>query len=339
MKHKYILSLTVLLSLAGILIAFSSRAKDGAAEGLALAQNTIVPSLTPLLILFLIIMKTGAKDVLAKVFGFISSYFFNLPQVTFPAIFFGLVGGYPTGALLTDELLTNGEIDEKQARRLLRFNFCGGCGFIITALGAAVLNNTKAGLILFFSNIISSMIIGFLLSFSEKRMHLDYYSYTNDTGFGDAISDAVNSSVKSVLNITAFIILFSAINEILSVPQFLMPLIEITNGVCSGNTYHLAEISAYLAFGGLCIHFQLLPIIAHAKMKYYDFFIFRLIAGLISYCVTKLLLFIIPIEISVFSNLETGIIELSSVNLALSVFMIIGCFVLVLDISSKRKII
>ena len=339
MKRKNVLTLVILIAVAGILIIFSKDARAGALEGLTLSQNTIIPSLTPLLIIFFIIMKTSAKDIIAKAFGFISVYVFNLPQVTFPAIFFGLIGGYPTGALLTNELFIKGEIDEKQAQRLLRFNFCGGCGFIITAVGAATHGSTKAGVILFLSNVISSVIIGLILSFSEKRKPQSYYSYTEETGFGDALTAATDSAIKSVLNITAFIILFSAINKIFSIPKELMPFIEITGGVCGNSSYPLAQLGAYLSFGGLCIHFQLLSVITRTKMKYYDFLFFRILGGLLSYCITKLLLLLIPIDVTVFSNTSIGVVQFSSVNIALSVLMIIGCFVIIMDISSKKKII
>ncbi|MCH5321165.1 MAG: hypothetical protein J1E36_05340 [Eubacterium sp.] len=339
MKRKDVLLLIILSGVAGVLIIFSADARAGALEGLKLSQNTIIPSLTPLLIIFFIIMKTNAKDVIARAFGFISTYVFNLPQVTFPAILFGLIGGYPTGALLTNELLLKGEIDEKQAQRLLRFNFCGGCGFIITAVGSASLSSTKAGVILFLSSVISSVIVGVILSFSEKRKLQGYYSYTEEKSFGDALTTATDSAVKSVLNITAFIILFSAINKILTIPQQIMPFIEITSGACGEASYPLAQLSAYLSFGGVCIHFQLLPVITRAKMKYYDFLFFRILSGLLSYCVTKLLLVISPMDVSVFSNASIGVAEFSSVNIALSVLMIIGCFVIIMDISSKKKVI
>lgn len=339
MKKKSIIMLLLLIATAILLIAFSSRARLGAAEGLALAENTIIPSLAPLLIIFLLIMKTEAKDVLAKCFGFVSTYFFNLPMITFPAIFLGLVGGYPTGALLTEELLINGEIDNEQAKRLLRFNFCGGCGFIITAVGSATLNNTKAGLILYFSNLASSIIIGFILSFNSKRAAGGYYSYTEHKNIGDCLTDACNSAVKSILNITAFIILFSAFAKIIYIPDSIMPLIEITNGICNESSLSLALISAYLSFGGLCIHFQILPIIARAKMNYADFFIFRVISALLSYCITKIALLIFPIDVSVFSNADSVTTQAYSVNIALSILMIIGSGVIILDISSKKKFI
>lgn len=339
MKKKTALVLTILMLMAVVLIIFSKQARQGAADGLKLAENTIIPSLAPLLIIFLLIMKTGAKDLLARAFGFISVYVFNLPQITFPAIFFGLIGGYPMGALLTNELLKSGEIDEKQARRLLRFNFCGGCGFIITAVGTTVLNNTKAGAVLFLSNVISSVIIGFALSFTEKRKSAQYYSYTEYRKLGDVLSESVSDAVKSLLNMTAFIILFCAFNVVINFPDFLAPVIEITSGICANSRFTIPMTSAFLAFGGFCIHFQLLFVVAQAKMKYADFLLFRLISAVLSYGVSKILLIFIPIEEAVFSNASIKVAEFSSVNTVLSVLMVIGCFVIVTDIRSKKKVI
>ena len=128
MKKRDVLLLVFLMSVSGLLIAFSSKSKLGAYNGLVLAENTIIPSLLPVLIIFMLVMKTSAKDVVSKAFGLVPLYLFRLPSVTSSAILFGLIGGYPTGALLTYELMKNEEIDEKQARCLLRFNFCGGCG-------------------------------------------------------------------------------------------------------------------------------------------------------------------------------------------------------------------
>lgn len=336
MKKKDLIILIILLSLAGALIVFSSSAKQGAMNGLILAQNTIIPSLTPLLMIFLIIMKTGAKDIFAKFFGFIAKALFNLPYVAFPAIFFGMVGGYPTGALLTKELFDAGEIDLKQAKRMMCFNFCGGCGFIITAVGTVTLNSDKAGVILYISSLLSSIIIGVALSFTEKRSKETFYSFTPTADKCDLITSAVNSAVNSVLNITAFVILFSAVSAIVPISKQLLPLIEITAGICGHNRFSLAMMSAYLAFGGLCIHFQLIGILKQVKMKYFEFFAFRVLSAILSYLITKIILLIFPVELSVFADNSIAI-EFSSVNLALSALMILGCFVSVFDISSKKK--
>lgn len=339
MKIKDVFMLIVLLVSAGVLIIFSDKAKEGAVQGLALAQNTIIPSLIPLLMIFFIIMRTRAKAVLADAFGFISRHIFNLPQITFPAIFLGLAGGYPSGALMTSELFKNEEIDEKQAQRLLRFNFCGGCGFIITAVGTATLNSTKAGAVLFLSNIFSCILTGVIVSFLEKRQKFDCHSFTEDKGIGDALISSTNSAVKAVLNMTAYIILFSAVGKIFEIPKAILPLIEITNGICAENNYPLEQVSAYLSFGGLCVHCQLLPIISQVKMKYYDFLLFRIIGALISYCTAKIILFFVPVDAFVFSNASIGVTQISSVNAALSLLMAAGCFVIIADISSRKKLV
>lgn len=329
----------ILFTAAILLIVFSAEMREGAYKGLALAENTIIPSLLPLLIIFLLIMKTGARDVLARAFGFVSHYLFNLPMVTFPAIIMGLVGGYPTGALLTQELFLSQEIDRAQAARMLRFNFCGGCGFIITAVGTATLLSPKAGLILFVSNITVSVLMGFALSFTQPRMKKGFYSYRESPPLGNAIADSAEGAIKSMLSITAFVIFFGAVNHIASLPKFILPIVEITNGLCGGEKFSLPEISGYLAFGGLCIHMQLLPSIVKCGMKYIDFLFFRVLSALLSYCVTKLILFVFPMEQQVFSNESGTVAVFSSVNIGLSFLLIVGCFVLVLDISSRKRAI
>jgi len=331
--------LIILFTAAILLIVFSAEMREGAYNGLALAENTIIPSLLPLLIIFLLIMKTGARDVMARAFGFVSHYLFNLPMVTFPAIIMGLVGGYPTGALLTQELFSSQEIDRAQAARMLRFNFCGGCGFIITAVGTATLLSPKAGLILFVSNITVSMLMGFALSFTQPRMKKGFYSYRESPPLGNAIADSAEGAIKSMLSITAFVIFFGAVNHIASLPKFILPIVEITNGLCGGEKFSLPEISGYLAFGGLCIHMQLLPSIVKCGMKYIDFLFFRVLSALLSYCVTKLILFVFPMEQQVFSNESGTVAVFSSVNIGLSFLLIVGCFVLVLDISSRKRTI
>ncbi|MCM1285806.1 MAG: hypothetical protein NC213_05470 [Acetobacter sp.] len=328
--------LTVMLGTALVLILFSAEAKEGAVLGLALAENTIIPSLLPLLIIFLTIMKTGAGTVLSRIFGAVTVKIFNLPAVASSTLIFGLIGGYPTGALITNELLRNDNIDARQARRILRFNFCGGCGFIITAVGTITYGSISIGLILFASNVISAVVIGILLSFKEKRIENEYFSYDEAVPFSEALSSSVSSAVSSVLSIAAYVIVFSALKSIVDIPNVLMPAAEITNGVCT-EKFDLPLLSAYLAFGGFCIHFQLLGIISKAGMKYADFLLFRVISALLSYGVTKIILLAFPIDKMVFANGSVQTVSFSSVNVTLSVLMIIGCFVLILDINSKRR--
>ena len=335
MKIKNYVLLIVMTALGGILIVFSPYAKNGALEGLALAQNTVIPSLLPLLIIFSFIMKSPCCDVLSKALGVISQKLFRLPRITFPAVLFGLIGGYPTGALMTHQLLESDNIDKKQARCLLRFNMCGGCGFIITAVGSAVYGSTKTGVILFFSNVLSALTVGICHSFKNRKEQDCFYSYNESVSLGDALNSATSSSVNAVLNITAYIVLFSALNGVFHIPQRLLPLMEITNGVCTGDKIPIPILCALLSFGGVCIHLQLLPVILKAGMSYFDFLLFRVINAVLSFCYAKLLVLIFPVEEYVFSNTSSTVAQFYSVNVLLSVLMIGGCFVLIGDLRSK----
>lgn len=326
-----------LIFLAALFIIFSKNTRKGAYDGLTLAMNTVVPSLLPLLIIFLTFMKSSANNILIKLFGNFSRVFFNLPKAAFSAILFGLVGGYPTGALLSEELFEEGEIDEEQAKRLMCFNFCGGCGFIITAVGTVTFNSTRLGVMLFLSNAFSSILIGFVLSFKEKRLEKSEYSLFSFTSLGDALTLATPKAAQSVIVITAYIVLFSALSSTVKIPEPLLPIIEITNGVCNGD-FSLPLTAAFLSFGGICIHLQISGVLIKFKMSYFEFLLFRLISSVLSYFVMKLLLYFFPVDLSVFANASTPV-RLSSVNVTLSVLLVAGCFVSVLDLNSRRKVV
>lgn len=324
-----------LIFFAALFVIFSKNTRQGAYDGLILAMNTVVPSLLPLLIIFLTFMRSSANNILIKLLGNFSRVFFNLPEEAFSAILFGLVGGYPTGALLTEELFEVGGIDEEQAKRLMCFNFCGGCGFIITAVGTATFDNSIIGILLFLSNVASSLIIGFLLSFKEKRIKKGTYSFSEYVPLGDALTLATPKAAQSVIVITAYIVLFSALCGIVKIPEPLLPIIEITNGVCGGD-FSLPLTAAFLSFGGICIHLQISGVLRKFKMSYFEFMLFRLISSVLSYFIMKLLLRLFPVDLSVFANASTPV-RLSSVNVTLSVLLVVGCFVSVLDLNSRRK--
>lgn len=337
MKRRNEFLLIFLFFLSGILIFFSGEAKDGAMAGLYLAQNTILPSLLPLLIIFYMIMKTGANNVIVNILGNFTHTCFKLPKAASSAILFGLIGGYPTGAILSRTLYENGEISKQQARRMLRFNFCGGAAFIITGVGTITLNSQKAGLILFASNLLSSIILLVLTSFFDERDISTATQISDPLPIGEALGQSVDAGIRSVLQISAFIVLFSAIKNTVHFPAVVEPLLEITNGICSHSTFPLALTAAFLSFGGLCIHLQLLPIIKKFDMMYLDFLLFRIIGAGLSFLICKGLVMIFPTQTAVFSNASQTVSALSTANTALSVLMVLGCVVVLFDLKGRKR--
>lgn len=329
--------LILLLAWALALIAFSAEAKAGAQYGFALAEQIVVPSLLPLLMLFNMISKSGAAAVLEKLFGAGFERVFRLPRCTVGAVLFGLTGGYPTGALLTGALVDAGEIDEKTARRILRFNVNGGAAFIITGVGTAMLGNQNAGILLFVSTTASAVLMAAFSAAGQEKIKNTPRRF-DVLPFGDALVEATESAVRSVLCISAYIILFSALKGISEIPDTFEILLEITSGIddCRG-ALTLAELAGFIAFAGICIHFQLLPVIKKVKMKYADFLVFRVIHAFLSFGICKALQAVFPSEAYVFSNTAAGVAGASSLNTALSVLMVLSFAVLIFDIENKKS--
>lgn len=316
----------------------SADAKLGAKDGIALCENVVIPSLLPVLILTNIIIKTNCRKVFEKIFGIFTVKLFRLPRCATTAIIFGLIGGYPAGALLTNQLFDSHMIDEKQAVRMMRFNFCGGVAFIITAVGTVTMKSTAYGIVLYLINVIASVIIGILSALFFPKIDEECETASNTLPFSEAMVQAVEQTVKSLLIMSGYIILFSAISIIADLPQEITPILEITNGLCNTKKhFSLNMISAFLSFGGICIHLQLMGVLNNIKMKYWDFLLWRVISALLCFGLGYLYLKLFPQSISVFSNMGTSTPQLFQVNTGFSTVMILGCVVLIFDIEGRKK--
>ncbi len=334
---KESLQLAALAAVSIVLIAFSPQAKEGALHGLEMSETIIIPGLLPLLILFNMISKSTAGNMLQNALAPVTEKVFRLPRATGAAMIFGLIGGYPTGAVLTESLYDNSDIDDATAKRLMRFNVNGGAAFIITAVGTIILKNERAGLLLFASTTLASLLIAFFSSFHYEKVS-DSHSGYSALPIAEALNVSTENSIRSVLNISACIILFSALGEAVKYPAVLSPIIEITGGVADNHdAFSLPALAFLIAFSGFCIHFQLFSIIKKINMRYFDFFIWRIVHALLSALLCFLFTKLFPDAAQVFSNYSQSTPIPFSVNFTLSALMILGCAVLIFDIDSRKR--
>ena len=306
----------LLFCLIIILIAFSKEAKAGAVSGISLCESIIIPTLLPILI--------------------ITNTIIRLKTSTLFAAFFGLISGYPSGAALTCSLYEEGIITDNDAKRLMSFNFCGGLAFIISAVGSVIYKSTKAGIVLFASCALSSLIIA-LFRFPYK-IYKNENKKTKSMNISDALCCATESAVKSVALMSAYIVLFSALSGIVGIPDYLSPLLEITNGICKAKALPPLPFCAFfLSFGGLCIHLQLLPFLNKMKISYFSFFIHRLLGACLSFFICKIIiLFSNDTSLVSASLTPEGSFAPSRLGTSLSMIMIIGCAVIVFDLENRK---
>lgn len=319
-------------------IVFSVKAKAQALEGMKLCLNVIVPTLLPILILTNTIIKSSSRVFLETVFSPLARLL-RLPKCACCALILGLIGGYPTGAILSNELFNLHLIDNQTAKRLLRCSFCGGVAFIITAVGTIHLNSTKTGIIIYTVNVLSSIII----CVADGIIHPNTNKSTQECSIGsqsfcDALINSIECSTKSVAVMCGCIVFFSAICGLVSIPPFAMPLIEITNGIFKfDGSISLPYLCFFLSFGGLCIHLQILNVIKSTGIGYIDFFVHRVVGGLISYFLGKGYILLFNPNTEVFSNISQITPRLNQINGSLSIILLASCIVIVVDLNNKKS--
>lgn len=319
-------------------IVFSVRAKAQALEGMKLCLNVIVPTLLPILILTNTIIKSSSRLFLETVFSPLARLL-RLPKCACCALILGLIGGYPTGAILSNELFNLHLIDSQTAKRLLRCSFCGGVAFIITAVGTIHLNSTKTGVIIYIVNVLSSIIICVADGIIHPNPNKSTQEYSiGSQSFCNALINSIECSTKSVAVMCGCIVFFSAICGLVSIPPFAMPLIEITNGIFKFNgSISLPYLCFFLSFGGLCIHLQILNVIKSTGIGYIDFFVHRVVGGLISYFLGKGYILLFNPNTEVFSNISQITPRLNQINGSLSIILLASCIVIVVDLNNKKS--
>ena len=319
-------------------IVFSVRAKAQALEGMKLCLNVIVPTLLPILILTNTIIKSSSRVFLETVFSPLARLL-RLPKCACCALILGLIGGYPTGAILSNELFNLHLIDNQTAKRLLRCSFCGGVAFIITAVGTIHLNSTKTGILIYTVNVLSSIIICVADGIIHPNTNKSTQEYSiGSQSFCNALINSIECSTKSVAVMCGCIVFFSAICGLVSIPPFAMPLIEITNGIFKFNgSISLPYLCFFLSFGGLCIHLQILNVIKSTGIGYIDFFVHRVVGGLISYFLGKGYILLFNPDTEVFSNISQITPRLNQINGSLSIILLASCIVIVVDLNNKKS--
>lgn len=241
-------------------------------DALYMCINSVIPSLFPFavmaktLVLILDIKKEGIFIKTVK-------NIFNISKNGAIAFILGAVCGYPIGAKTVAELYKNKRITKSEAKRLMCFVNNAGPAFTIATVGGIFLLSIKAGVIIYLSHIISSIIIGALISRTDKAKEIKSEE-KEKIKFSKAFTLSVSDAVISVINVSGIIVFFSAflhIFDIINLKSFLplgfIPvfkgLFEMTGGIKELSDSLLpygikVSLSSFLiSFSGASVFFQI----------------------------------------------------------------------------------
>ena len=313
---------------------------NGAQNGLIICGNVIIPSLFPFAVCVIFLMKTNIFSKI-KIIKPVASKLFNQTEELFSVMIFSMIGGYPVGAKLLNELCFDNKISKRNAHIMQCYCVNAGPAFILVAVGSGILNSKKLGVILLISHLLSSIIIAFFC-----RKFIKYDTTSNKTKKTDFISlsdrfvESVAEAASSTLSICSFVILFSVINSyLLNISKtykffkILSSLCEVTTAVSS--TKNIYIISFLLAFSGIAIWFQVMACSKHSGVNLWLFAFFRILHGTISTFLTFILLKTFKISTSTITNNIKTSYTFSDITVVFSLVIMIILFLI--SINSKKQ--
>lgn len=358
-----ILSGGVLLVCTGILVLPNS-ASDGARKGLAFCSDILIPSLFPFMVVSAFLVKSGLSAKLGALMEPVTRFLFRLPGCTGSTILISLIGGYPTGARGVKALVESKQITQKQAEQMLCFTVGAGPAFVISVVGSGLFGSGQAGIILFCSQILSSILIGILSGvLSKEKRDVDKKEKKKAISqehcdLSTALVESTADSTVGMINMCAFVVLFSSLLSIINqsgvsdavtglllnigVPEsaaksFLPILFEVTGGCFNAANAGASPelISFALGWAGACVHFQISSSLGTLHFSRMRFTLFRLLHGVTAAVLAKIGFSFFPVTTSVFATSQSPVTGEISSQPTGSIALLFLCAFFLLSLTPK----
>lgn len=308
--HRHPLSSICILILFSFMLIFPRQVFLGAKSGLLLWFQTIIPTLLPFSIISNIMIKTGSFYYISNAVGPLFRPFFCVSSAGVFAVIVGFICGYPLGAKVITQLLASQSISKEEADYLL--SFCNNVSpiFIINYLVISALGDARLILPVLCILIGSPILCSFLFRFFQKNKFQKPYCDMNPeihiTSFHiQTLNACLMDSFEMMVYLGGYIMIFSVIISLLQTFRFLelirylLPLLEVTNGISLLQTYALPyKISllftlAITSFGGICALFQTKMVLAGSGLSLRKYTAKKLVTMLVTSLLTILYLFFI----------------------------------------------
>lgn len=294
-KYTYVIIITLITIVFNLLILiFPKFTITFTIKGLMLWYNSALPSLLPFIISTNLLKRSYAPILISKLFSPIGRPLFNTGGIGIFPIIMGMLSGYPLGAKITSELYMENKISKKTAEHLILFTNNSGPLFIVGTVGTIFLKNTKTGYFIMLIHYVSAMIIGAITadrrSYSQSaKINTNF----NQLSLGQILSETIYDSIRTIVSIGGYIILFSIITGYITqfvnnkfAKAIIYGIFEITGGcslLSAENQVNTALISALISWGGLSIHFQAADYIIKAKLPFKKYLLSKFFQSLIAF--------------------------------------------------------
>ncbi len=311
-KFSFFLSLFLALcAFLGILI-WPAAATGGARAGLLLCSGMILPSLFPFAVLGNRLVSLGIPALLSRLLSPLTKKLFGVSGAGTTAIFLGLAGGYPLGAISVAELYETGLLERQEANRLLGFCNNAGPAFIVSVAGSAVFGDTRLGFFLYATHLMAALLTGLLLK-GRASPGMSPPPSLRPQPLSAAFTGSVKKAAGTMVTVCGFVVFFSVLVGILDATglltaltgsvsvrfgtelhfsrSLLTGLLELGTGISSmfglrANRETLALAAFLLAWGGLSVHAQAAAVISEGGLSPARHSLGKLVHGVLSAALT-----------------------------------------------------
>lgn len=277
------------------MLLFPQETLYGAGKGLLLWFQTLLPTLLPFIILSNLLIKTGSAAYISHAISPLLRKLFRITEPACYAVLVGFLCGYPMGAKVISDLLSEQQISTSEAKYLL--SFCNNTSpmFIISFI---VMQNFKNES-LTFCTLIILIIVPVLCSFLfRKKYHFEHSYSTKEvylspkfTFHFDIFDASIMNGFETITKIGGYVILFSILLTLcrnLPIYTPILSILEISNGIPMIIHSELPLIVSYpavlglTAFGGLCAIAQTYSMIQKNHLPIIPYIIQKLITATVT---------------------------------------------------------
>ncbi len=188
-------------------LAYPAKAAEAVREALSLCVRRVVPGVFLFMVASKILAGLGAASVLSRVTRGFFERLFGVSSGGAAVIFLGLLSGCPSGAMAAGALIKSGELDLREAERVLPFATAASPAFLLGAVGSVC--GERFGAVMLAAQLFSSVIM--LLLFRGRR---DKTACTGRTAKAEhgapfaVFASAVKESGAAALNICSYVTFF-----------------------------------------------------------------------------------------------------------------------------------
>ncbi len=358
---KNLIKIMLCGALVSLPIIFSKAVSLGVKNGIEISLTLAIPSLFCFMVICDILYKSGLINALIAPIRKILCKFYNLDKNSLGVVVLSQIGGFPVGAKLIADLVKSKKLDLKSAENMLCY--CVNCGpaFLVSAVGVSLFGSIKLGLVIFACELFASCACGFIVRGCMKQQNLTMQEQSKKD-YASIVVTSTASCVRAMAMICAFIILFCALTQVLencglypllqkiikseqgynAVKIFISGILEVTNGcfvLSSASFYQKLILSVlFTSFGGICVHMQIMSIVAPCGIKLKKFYLMRIIYCAISTLSAFICTKFIDIPQTVFNSYSKITPQISTNSYISSFFLIFLSIGLLLSCKKSAKI-